>query len=95
MSAATTGGKFNLQAVVGLYQSLANAAPAEIRPDLQLTAQGLASFASTLSKVGYKVGQVPTAAEIAGLQAASQQFSQPKFRTAEQHLSTWAHKNCG
>jgi hypothetical protein len=95
MSAATTGGKFNLQAVVGLYQSLANAAPAEIRPDLQQTTQALASFAAAIAKVGYKPGQVPTGAEIASLQAASQQFSQPKFRAAEQHLSTWAHQNCG
>ena len=32
MSAASTGGKFDLQAVVGLYKNLADAAPAEIRP---------------------------------------------------------------
>jgi hypothetical protein len=95
MSAASTGGKFNLAAVVGLYKNLANAAPAEIRPDLQQTTQALASFAATMAKVGYKPGQVPTGAEIAGLQAASQQFSQPKFLAAEKHLSTWAHQNCG
>jgi hypothetical protein len=95
MSAATTGGKLDLQKVVGLYQNLANAAPAAIRPDLQQTTQALTSFAATMAKVGYKPGQVPTGAEIASLQAASQQFSQPKFRAAEEHLSTWAHANCG
>jgi hypothetical protein len=95
ISAATTGGKFNLQAVVGLYQSLANAAPAAIRPDLQQTAQAMVSFAATLSRAGYKPGQVPTAAETAALQAASKQFTQPKFRAAAQHLSTWVRQNCG
>jgi hypothetical protein len=94
MAAARTGGKLNLQAAVSAYQNLANAAPSEIRPDLQITAQVFSSFAGALAKVGYTPGKTPTPAQLAGLQSAVQVFSQPQFRTAERRLSVWAHQHC-
>ncbi len=95
IQASTSGGKLNLQTAVSAYQSLASAAPSAIRPDLQLLAQTFSSFASALSKVGYTPGQVPTASQIAGIEAAGQLFNQAKLQAAEQHLSAWAHQNCG
>jgi hypothetical protein len=95
MSAATRGGKYDLQTAVSAYQGLASAAPAQIRPDVQLMAQAFSSFAAALSKAGYVPGKVPTAAQIAGLQSATKIFSQPKLRAAGQRLSAWAHQNCG
>jgi len=95
ISPTTSGGNLDLQAAASTYQALANAAPAEIRPDLQTTAQAFSSFAAALSKVGYKPGQVPTAAQLAALQSAVQVSSQPNFRAAEQRISAWARQNCG
>jgi hypothetical protein len=95
MSATTSGGKFDLQTVVNAYQALANAAPSEIRPDLQVIAQEFTAFATALSKAGYTPGTVPTAGQIAALQTAAQAFSQPQLRAAEQRLSVWARHNCG
>lgn len=95
MSAANGGGKLNFQTAVSAYHALADAAPAEIRPDVQLMAQVFSSFAAALSRVGYTPGKTPTAAQLAGVQSAVQVFSQPKFRAAEHRLSVWAHQNCG
>lgn len=94
MSATTGGGKFDLQTVVNAYQALANAAPSEIRPDLQLIAQAFTSFATAPAKAGYTLGTVPTAGQIAALQTAAQAFSQPQLRAAEQRLLVWARQNC-
>jgi hypothetical protein len=95
MSAATRGGKLDLQTAVSAYQALASAAPGQIRPDVQVMARAFSSFAAALSKAGYVPGKVPTGAQIAGVQTVAQVFSQPKFRAAAQRLSAWAHQNCG
>ncbi len=73
---------------------MANAAPSEIRPDIQLVAQAFTSFATALSKAGYTPGTVPTAGQIAALQTAGQAFSQPQLHAAEQRISVWAQHNC-
>ena len=95
LSAATRGGKFDLQAEVSAYQGLANAAPAAIRSDVQLLAQAFSSFAAALEKVHYKPGTVPTPTQIAGVQAAAHVFSEAKLHAAGQRLEAWAHQNCG
>jgi hypothetical protein len=94
LSAATSGGKYDLKSVAVAYQNLANGAPSEIRADLQLTSQAFTSFAAAFTKIGYKPGQVPTPAQVAGVNTAAQVLSQPSFRSAEQRISVWAHKNC-
>ena len=79
-------------------QALANAAPAEIRPDFQTFATAFASYLSALEKAGYKPGSTPSstpsAAQIAALTKAAQVFSSAKLTQAETHLSTWAQQNC-
>lgn len=94
MAAARSGGKLNLQAAVSVYHDLANAAPSEIRPDLQLTAQAFSTFAGALAKAGYTPGKTPTPAQLAGLQSAVQIFSKPQFQAAEHRVSVWAHQHC-
>jgi hypothetical protein len=95
IAGAHSGGKFDLQAAVSAYHDLANAAPSAIRPDVQVMAQLFSSFAAALSRVGYTLGKTPTAAQLAGLQTATQMFNQPKFRAAEHRLTVWAQQNCG
>jgi hypothetical protein len=95
ISTAASGGKFDLQAELNAYQALANAAPAEVRPDLQTLEQAFTSFLTALQKAGYKQGSVPTASQILAIQGALQSFNQPKLRAAEQRLSAWGRRNCG
>jgi hypothetical protein len=78
-----------------LFQQYANAAPSEVRGDFQTLAAAFTTYLHALEKVGVKPGKIPTAAQIAQIQAAAKAFSTPKLRTAEQHLVAWAQKNCG
>jgi len=78
-----------------LFQAYANAAPSEVRGDFQTLASAFNTYMHALLKAGLKPGKVPTAAQIAQIEAASKAFSTPKLRAAEQHLSAWAQKNCG
>jgi hypothetical protein len=94
MSSATTGGKFNLNAMVTAYDNLAKAAPSAIRPDIQELAGAFSGYAAALNKVGYKFGSVPTASQISAIEAAVKVFSAAKLETATKHLETWATANC-
>ncbi|TMK91819.1 MAG: hypothetical protein E6G42_08155 [Actinobacteria bacterium] len=80
---------------VRLFQAFANAAPSEVRGDFQTLATAFNGYMHALLKAGIKPGKIPTAAQIAQLQSAARAFSTPKLKAAEQHLSAWAHKNCG
>lgn len=76
-------------------QAMANAAPSEIRGDFQTFADAFSSYIHAITSIELKPGSVPDAAQIAKLTAAAKQLDTPKLRAAEQHLSTWAGKNCG
>ena len=91
---AAGGGKAGLQAAATAYQDLANAAPSAIQPDLKTIAQAFSKFAAALASTGYTIGQAPTPSQAAALQSATQVFSQPQLRTAEQNVGTWARQNC-
>ena len=78
-----------------LFQQYANAAPAEVRGDFQTLAAAFTTYLHALAKAGIKPGTIPTAAQIAQIQAAAKAFSSPKLRLAEQHLVAWAQANCG
>jgi hypothetical protein len=94
MEAATSGGKVNYQAAVKAYQQLAGSAPSAIRPDLEDMAQAFTSFASAISKSGFKPGKVPSPSQIAGLESAAKSFSSAKLEKDEKDVEAWAVKNC-
>ena len=94
MSSATSGGKFNLNAMVAAYKNLANQAPSAIRPDIQTLAAAFSAYASALSKVGYKFGSVPSASQITALEGATKVFNSAKLKAATKNLEAWAVANC-
>lgn len=94
MSSATSGGKFNLNAMVAAYKTLANQAPSAIRPDIQTLAAAFSAYASALSKVGYKFGSVPSASQISALEGATKVFDSTKLKAATKNLQAWAVANC-
>ena len=83
-----------LSANARALQAMAAAAPSDIRADFQTLATAFNKFVQAYTKAGLKPGRTPTASQLSQIQAASTTFSTPKLRTAEQHLSAWAQKNC-
>jgi hypothetical protein len=74
---------------------MAAAAPADIRGDFKTIATAFTAYAQAFAKAGIKVGQTPTAGQIAQLQTAAKAFSGPKLKAASQRLAAWGQKNCG
>jgi hypothetical protein len=93
LAAAAASG--NYDNVAKAYSKLADAAPSEIRGDLKALAGALSTYVAALDKAGYKPGATPTAAQIAALQKAGQSFTDPKLKTAMQHLEKWGRTHCG
>jgi hypothetical protein len=89
-----TGSKFNLQAAVAAYQTLANNAPAAIKPQIEIVASAFVTFATALQKAGYKVGSVPSATQIASLESAAKALETPQLQSAEKAIAAWASTNC-
>ncbi len=94
LSAQNATGTSSLANVSDVFKAMADAAPAEIRPDFQTIAKAFANYAETLKKAGFKPGQAPTPATIAKLASVAKTFSDPKLQAAEQRLSAWGTKNC-
>jgi hypothetical protein len=94
MSSASSGGKFNLSEVVTAYKNLANSAPSAIRPDIEVLANAFSSYASALSKVGYKFGSVPSASQVSAIEGAVKVFDASKLQAATKNLEAWAASHC-
>jgi len=94
MAAASANGTTSLTQVATAYKSLAGEAPSAIRSDFETLATAFQNYAKAVQKAGYAPGKVPTASQIAALALASKSFAAPNLKTAEQHLASWASKNC-
>jgi hypothetical protein len=94
LQAGTSGGKLRLHAAISASRSLADSAPSEIHPDLRLMAQTFSILAAALAKAGYTPGRIPTASQVAVIQAASQPLNLAKLRAAEHHVARWWRQNC-
>ncbi len=94
MAAASSGGKYNLSTAVAAYKALADAAPSAIRPDLETLASAFTAYATAVGKAGFKPGEVPSATQIAAIEAASKQLSAAKLLSASKAIEAWAAKNC-
>ncbi len=94
MQAASGKGGTDLTAEAKAFQSMADAAPSEIRGDFKTFATAFNAYAQALDKAGYKPGTVPNAGQLAQMMKAVKAFSAPQLQTAEQHMTAWAQKNC-
>ncbi len=77
-------------------QTLADAAPSDIKGDLQTIATAFSGYLQVLQNSGYKLGSTtpPTATQIAALVHAAKVFNTSKLTHAEQHLRAWEGTNC-
>jgi hypothetical protein len=95
LRSSSGGGLSGIGNEANVFKALASAAPSEIRGDFVTFAGAFSAYVQALTKAGLKAGKAPSAAQVAALATAAKSFSAPKLQAAEQHLSTWAQKNCG
>lgn len=85
----------NLQNAAKEFQAFVAIAPSEIKGDVQTIADAMTSYANAMKGIDLKSGQVPSAADLQKIAAASKSLNQAKLQAAEQHIAAWTQKNCG
>jgi hypothetical protein len=77
-------------------QALADAAPSEIKGDLQAVATALGSYVQAVKDSGYDLSSKapPSAAQLIAIASAAKVFNTAKLQQATQHLRTWEQQNC-
>lgn len=81
----------DLSATADLFDELIEAAPDEIKDDLEVMSEGLAEYAEALD--GINLTQ-PSAEDIAKLQEVTQSFDTTEFQEASQNIEAWVSANC-
>ena len=84
----------SLQLSAGQLQAMADAAPDEIKDDLEVIANELESFYAALSEAGYQSGVAPTPEQIAQLSALAEVVDQEAFEVASDNINAWFEANC-
>ena len=88
-------GEVDLGKEADALDALASAAPDDIKGDFKTFAEAFKSFAKVYGDAKLKVGQTPSADQIAKLTTAAQALNTPKLQAAIQHLSAWGSAHCG
>lgn len=89
---STQGG--DVEASAEYFSGLADAAPDEIKDDLEVFAEGFAEYAKAIAGIDLSGGAVPTAEDLAKLQEAAKAFDDPRIQEASDNIQAWADENC-
>jgi hypothetical protein len=73
---------------------MADAAPDEIKDDLEVIANELEAFYTALGEAGYEPGVAPTPEQIAQLSALAEVVDQEVFDEASDNINAWFEANC-
>lgn len=94
---AISGTAGDLTTSVDQLQALTDAAPADIRADLQIVTDGYAKIVQILAGANFdpSSGQVPSASVIAQLTAAAGELDKAVFRDATARVNAWFANGCG
>jgi hypothetical protein len=88
----TQGG--DVGASADYFAELADAAPDEIKDDLEVFAEEFATYAEAIAGIDLSGGTTPSAEDIAKLQEASAAFDDPRLEEASANIEAWAQENC-
>ncbi|MGL6278464.1 MAG: hypothetical protein ACRC50_02775 [Gaiella sp.] len=88
----TQGG--DIDTSVDYFTELADAAPDEIKDDLEVFADQFAEFAKAVQGLDLSGGTTPSAEDVQKLQEASAAFDDPKLQEASANIEAWAKENC-
>lgn len=84
----------SLQESAAQLQAMADAAPDEIKDDLDVIANELEGFYTALAESGYEPGVAPTPEQIAQLSALAEVIDQEAFDEASDNINEWFEANC-
>lgn len=91
------GGSFDdesLQLSAEQLEAMAEAAPDEIKDDLNVIAEQLNAFYTALAESGYEPGTTPDADQIAELSALAESMDNEAFEAASDNINAWFEDNC-
>ena len=84
----------SLQESAAQLQAMADAAPDEIKDDLDVIATELEGFYTALAESGYEPGVAPTPEQMAQLSALAEVIDQEAFDDASDNINEWFEANC-
>jgi hypothetical protein len=84
----------SLQLAAGQLEAMADAAPDEIKDDLEVIAEELGAFYTALSETGYETGVTPPPEQMAELSALAEVIDQEAFDEASANINAWFEANC-
>jgi hypothetical protein len=84
----------SLQESAAQLQAMADAAPDEIKDDLDVIATELEGFYTALAESGYEPGVAPTPEQMAQLSALAEVIDQEAFDEASDNINEWFEANC-
>jgi hypothetical protein len=92
---AISGVGGDIQQSVDQLRAATEAAPEEIRADLQTVTDGYAAVAEILAGASIQPGQLPSAEVLQQLAAAGQQINATDFQAAVGRVAAWFQNQCG
>jgi hypothetical protein len=92
VSGATSGA--DLADEADAFQEFADAAPEEIRDDMQTLAEAYDAIVAALSDIDLQAGETPSAEQVAQLTQALSSIDQTGVQGASERIATWAQENC-
>lgn len=76
------------------FAELADAAPDEIKDDLEVFAEEFGKFAEAIAGIDLSGGTTPSAEDLAKIQEATAAFEDPRIQEASTNIEAWAQENC-
>ena len=92
---AFTGATPGFADFAGQLEAMADAAPAEIKADLEVLAREFGAFYQALAEIGLVAGATPTPEQIEQLNALSEQIDEDALDDASANIEAWFEDNCG
>jgi len=97
-TSAFTGGDVDLDDSVDQLRAYADAAPGEIRDDLQLIADAYGQWVEAYQESGLadiEAGEIPSEDDLAALEDLSESFDDEEFQAASERVNEWFTTECG
>lgn len=92
---ATSGSPAGLDDSVKYFEELVDAAPDEIKDDLDLLAGAIVEIAKALEGVDLSGASAPSPEVLAKLQEVGKTFEDPALKEASANIEAWTSENCG
>ncbi len=91
---AMSGTNGDISKTADLFDELVANAPDEIKDDLQVISEGVATLAEAMKGIDVTSGATPSADQLAKMQAALASVDSAELQAASKNVEAWAQANC-